>query len=128
MISIPVALLIIAIHFFADFMCQSDEMAVNKSKSNYWLTIHVTVYSTVTFLGWLFCFFQPSYEYMASQYLEFTLFIFATHWITDYCTSRLSSKYFGKNEYHWGFVVVGFDQVLHYIQLLSAYYIFIKQN
>jgi len=126
MISIPVLLLIIIIHFYCDFCLQSDEMAVNKSKSNYWLSLHVAVYTSVTFLAWLFCFFQPSSLYVFHQYWYFVCFIFVTHWITDYCTSRLTSKHFSKNDYHWGFVVVGFDQVLHYIQLFSAYYIFIK--
>lgn len=126
MISIPVALLIIVIHFFADFCMQSDEMAVNKSKSNFWLTTHVAVYTLVTFLAWVFCFFQPAYEYSVIHYASFAGFVFVTHWITDYFTSRWSSKYFSKNEYHFGFVIVGFDQVLHYIQLLSAYYFFIK--
>jgi hypothetical protein len=35
---------LIWIHWFADFFCQTDKMAINKSKSIYWLTIHVFVY------------------------------------------------------------------------------------
>ena len=126
MISIITLLVVIAIHFFADFVCQTHNMAINKSKSNYWLTLHVLTYTFVTWLAWLFCFFQPSMDYKSYDYVSFSVFIFTTHWITDYITSRISSKYFGKGDYHNGFVVVGFDQVLHYIQLFFAYYYFIK--
>lgn len=127
MISIITALLIIAIHFFADFVCQTHEMAINKSKSNYWLSMHVMVYTAVTLIAWHFCLLQPATIYHIVDYLLFIGFIFSTHWITDYITSRISSKYFGKGDYHNGFVVVGIDQVLHYIQLFSAYWLFVKQ-
>jgi len=128
MISIVTALLIIAIHFFADFVCQTHEMAINKNKSNYWLSAHVGVYTLVTFLAWGFTIFQPGIMFHLSTYLWFTTFIFTTHWITDYITSRFSSKYFGKGDYHNGFVVVGIDQVFHYIQLLGAYYLFVIKH
>jgi len=126
MISIFNVILIQLIHLFADFMCQTHEMAVGKSKSNYWLSLHVAVYTLITFLGWHFCLMQPAFNYFFINYLYFTTFIFSTHWITDYITSRISSKYFGKGDYHNGFVVVGIDQVLHNIQLLTAYYLFIR--
>lgn len=128
MISILVALLIILIHFFADFVCQTHDMAVNKSKSNVWLTAHVFVYTLVTFLAWEFTLFQPNQHFHLNTYMWFSTFVFVTHWVTDYITSRISSKYFGKGDYHNGFVVVGIDQVFHYIQLLSAYYIFIIKH
>lgn len=128
MIAITTALLIIAIHFFADFVCQTHDMAVNKSKSNGWLSAHVGVYTIVTLLAWNFTILQPAVEFNTSTYLNFFTFIFTTHWITDYITSRITSKYFGKGDYHNGFVVVGIDQVFHYIQLLSAYYLFVLKN
>lgn len=128
MISILTALLIIVIHFFADFVCQTHEMAINKSKSNYWLSVHVAVYTFVTFLAWHFTLLQPASEYHMSVYLLLAGFIFTTHWITDYITSRISSKYFGKGDYHNGFVVVGIDQVLHYAQLFTAYWFFVNHN
>lgn len=128
MISIITALLLIAIHFFADFVCQTTDMAVNKHKSNYYLTIHVLVYTLVTFLAWTFTVFQPAMDFQSINYVHFAVFIFSTHWITDYITSRISSKYFGKGDYHNGFVVVGIDQVFHYIQLLSAYYLFVIKH
>lgn len=128
MISIVTALLIIAIHFFADFVSQTNEMAVNKSKSIYWLSLHVVTYTIVTLLAWIFTIFQPGIEFHLHTYFWFFIFIFSTHWLTDFITSKFSSKYFGKGDYHNGFVVIGFDQVLHYIQLLSAYYLFVIKH
>lgn len=125
MIAITTALLIILIHFFADFVCQTHEMAINKSKHNGWLSSHVGVYTIVTLLSWMFLIFEPSVHYHLGTFI---IFIFGTHWITDYVTSRISSKYFGKGDYHNGFVVVGIDQVFHYIQLLSAYYLFVIKH
>lgn len=121
MISLYTVILIIVIHFFADFVCQTHEMAINKSKDNYWLSAHVRVYTLVSFLVWDFCILQPSIEYHLNDYLVFLIFVFGTHWITDYITSRFSGKYFGSGDYHNGFVVVGLNQVLHYIQLFFIY-------
>lgn len=126
MISIISVLVIQLIHLFADFLCQTHEMAIGKSKSNYWLSLHVGVYTLVTFLAWHFCLMQPGVSYFITEYLYFVVFIFSTHWVTDYITSRISSKYFTKGDYHNGFVVVGVDQLIHTLQLLTAYYLFIK--
>ena len=47
--------------------------------------------------------------------------IFITHWLTDYFTSRLTSKLYKEERYHDFFVMIGFDQVLHYTQLLLIF-------
>lgn len=39
-------------HYIADFLCQTREMANNKSSSVYWLTLHVLTYSIVTSILW----------------------------------------------------------------------------
>jgi hypothetical protein len=51
----------------------------------------------------------------------FSAVTFVGHTATDYITSRCSKKYFSKNDYHNGFVVIGFDQILHYLQLYFTY-------
>ncbi len=38
---------LLTIHFIADFIAQSDEMARGKSKSNYFLLYHVGVYTFI---------------------------------------------------------------------------------
>ena len=44
MISLHIALLLIWIHFVADFIFQSNYTAINKSKDNYVLLYHVILY------------------------------------------------------------------------------------
>ena len=134
MINYSTLIAIFLIHWIADFIFQSHNMAINKSKSNYWLTLHVGTYSFLTLISWIWI--VPTKH--STNYLFFFLFVFATHWITDFITSRISGYYFKKNDYnfsarkptnlfvgvcqHNGFVTIGFDQILHYLQLLLAYY------
>ena len=102
---IEIVLLLVWMHFIADFILQSDNMAKNKSKSNKWLGFHVMVY------GIPFLLFGPLY------YLVNT----AAHFITDFLTSRVSSKLYKENKIHWFFVVIGFDQAMHITTLLLTY-------
>ena len=98
--AVPIFLLIL--HFLGDFVLQSDWMAINKSKNWIALGIHCTVYSLV---------FAPFYG------LTFAGITFATHFITDALTSRLTSKLFQAGERHWFFVAIGGDQLIHAITL-----------
>lgn len=96
---------IILLHWLADFVFQTDEMAQNKSKSFYWLTTHVFTYSL------FFCGFG----------WKFVLITFVCHWITDFVTSKISSYCWLHEKRHNFFVVIGFDQFLHIAQLLLTY-------
>ncbi len=110
-------LIIILIHYIGDFLFQTEDMATNKSKSNYWLMAHVTVYSFVWIIIGLF--FYPLIIVMC-----FALITFICHFITDYFTSRwtgrlyMAKKYYGFPAF---FSVIGLDQVLHYAQLIICY-------
>lgn len=112
MISFATLVFILLIHFLADFGLQTHEQATKKSTSTVWLTYHVAVYS----LMWLFA----SFVYFVDLWtaLVFTVVTFIFHWITDFITSRIGKPFWDKGDFHNGFVVVGFDQVLHYIQLV----------
>ncbi len=120
MINIYIVFAIVFIHWFADFVLQTHWQATNKSKDNKALTMHVLTYSTVWFL---IC---NVYSVITGNYMMLALFApitFVCHWITDYFTSRLNSKLWGKGDIHNFFVSVGFDQVLHYAQLFITYYL-----
>lgn len=110
-------ILIILIHWVADFLLQTQKMAINKSKNNYWLLAHVLVYSAVWFFIGLFFF-----KLMPIMLFTATTFIF--HFITDYLTSRWTSKLY-KQEKYYGFPaffsIIGLDQFLHYLQLILCY-------
>lgn len=102
---------ILLIHFLGDFVLQTDWQAKNKSSSLIALNRHVLGYSTVWGLA--------SYVYLGSisAALSFMFITYIAHFATDYFTSRQVKKYFAKEDHHTGFVVIGFDQVLHYLQL-----------
>lgn len=108
-------LFILTIHWFADFVCQTDEQA--KGKSKYWkpLLTHTIIYSTV------FSFFLLLFTFDLWLVLNFWLITFFFHTLTDYITSRINSKLWEQKKVHEFFVSVGFDQLLHYIQLFLTY-------
>ena len=122
--------LAMTVHFVADFLLQTDWMATNKSKRWDALALHCAVYSV--------CFLPFG--------LTFAAALFGLHFMTDAVTSRITSRlWFFKCEdgiweqasytvpkhgrtlvnpftpsignRHWFFVVIGFDQWLHLVQL-----------
>lgn len=127
-----ISFIIICIHFVADFIFQSEEWATNKSKSNLALFNHVITYSTFWLFGSviLFGIVRPNEttEWYVINSLLFTLITFVSHFITDYFTSRIVSELFKKQKYGsnipnlGAFTMIGFDQVLHYAQLLFIFY------
>ncbi len=114
MVDVNKILLILFAHFISDFVLQSDKMAINKSKSNYWLTIHVLNYGCG-----LFVFSQ--FILNPKDVLIYTFINMALHLITDYFTSRLNSYLWRKEMRYWFFVGIGADQLIHYTCLLLTY-------
>ena len=105
MIDLKTIIIILIIHFIADFVLQSSWMAQNKSKSNIALLTHVLVYMVPFLL-------------IGFWYALLNAFL---HFIIDYNTSRLTSKLWAEGKVHWFFVVIGLDQTLHFICLFSTY-------
>jgi len=102
-------ILLVWVHFFADFICQTDKMAINKSSSNKWLSIHVGIYAL----------------FLIPFGIEFALVNFALHFITDYISSRATTALWKAEKRHWFFVVIGADQALHLTALIATYPIFV---
>lgn len=123
--SIETILGLLSLHFVADFMFQSEEMAINKSKNNLQLTDHVLVYTGIWVIPMLIhCkFIGVSYP-LTFAFLGIT---FVCHWITDYLTSRVVAQKFKNQEYYTplpnlgAFTIIGFDQILHYLQIFITY-------
>ena len=132
--TLAVCFYILVIHTIADFLFQTEEMAVNKSKSNGALLIHVMAYSFTWILGsvpffWSDCdasFLGKCVD--APKIFAFVAITFVAHSITDYISSRISKKKFEKKEYYTGipnfgaFTVIQIDQLAHYAQLFLTYY------
>jgi ABC-type multidrug transport system permease subunit len=108
-------LYILIIHYLADFVLQTVDQSKLKSTDNRMLAYHVATYSFV----WLFASYII-YEKPA-QAIAFAAITFIFHFATDWATSRIGKKFWEKSDYHNGFNVVGFDQILHYVQLYATF-------
>jgi len=102
MISIWLVVVALFVHWVADFVFQSDEMANNKSKDNAYLWLHCFIYG-LCFMG-----FGP----------KFAIVAMFSHVLIDYYTSRLNSRLWKEKKVHEFFVSIGFDQFLHISILL----------
>jgi len=108
-------LFILLIHFLGDFGLQTHDQATNKSSSDKWLFYHVGVYSIIWFLAtWI-------WFGAADKAFAFAITTFVCHFLTDFITSRIGKPFWENKDFHNGFVVVGFDQILHYIQLYLTF-------
>jgi hypothetical protein len=108
-------LVILVAHWIADFVFQTDKMAKGKSSSNYMLSLHIASYTT------LIAFFMLSLLSLKMA-IAFALLNGVLHFITDYFSSRASSKLWAKGDVHNFFVVIGLDQTIHYATLFATYY------
>lgn len=115
MIHNTVIIYILMVHFLADFCLQTNDQATMKSTNIPHLFKHVLTYSIV----WFFA----SYVLLSSWLLAvvFASVTFVAHFITDYITSRIGKPLWESKDLHNGFVMVGADQVFHYVQLIFTY-------
>jgi L-asparagine transporter-like permease len=113
---------ILLIHWFADFVLQTDEQAKGKSKEWKPLLHHTFNYSII----WFFASFIYGMFTNNILLLLFAPITFICHTITDYITSRENSKLWESGKVHDFFVCVGFDQWLHYLQLFLTYWLLFK--
>lgn len=115
LLSVQTILLIIVVHYIADFLLQFSWM---KSKKSQWsleglfsLVTHCALYAVVTAFCW---------KVAGLTYLSYTaLFglMFTTHFAVDSVTSKITGWLYNRKWYNAFFNTIGFDQVLHYVQL-----------
>jgi hypothetical protein len=110
-------------HWVADFIFQAEVWANNKSKSFKALLKHTVTYSVVLTVYLMIM----TVDFDLSKALLLLLITFVCHTFTDYFTSKVVSKMFANKHYgepipNFGaFTVIGFDQLLHYLQLFLTY-------
>ena len=121
--SITIIILIIAIHWIADFVFQTDEMAKGKSTNFNTLIFHTSVYSAVwltvlVLLGIFAGTFTMPYLIFT---LKFSFITFLAHTAIDYYTSKVHTKLYEDDKHREFFTSLGFDQLLHYAQLFITF-------
>lgn len=98
------------VHLFADFVLQTDKMALNKRHSNKWLAIHSVVY------GLPFVLFGGLFAGLLSL----------SHFGIDYVSSRCNAALWKRGERHWFFVSIGVDQAVHVsVLVFLTWYLYI---
>lgn len=97
--------IILTLHFVADFIMQSDYIAKTKSTSWKSLSIHVGIYTLVLAL------LNPIWALVNGL----------LHFCVDAVTSRLTSMLWQAKKTHYFFVVIGLDQLLHALMLVTTY-------
>lgn len=132
-----IAFILIVIHYVADFMAQTEEMALGKSKSFKVLLKHTWRYTFIFFIFFaLWCAYQNHIGHVKAidigwdwrMFLFFPI-TFVFHTIIDYVSSRITARKFAKKEYYTGipnmgaFSIIGLDQLFHYGTLFLTYHL-----
>ena len=124
--TLTVIFIVLIVHWIADFILQTNKQAQGKSKNWGDLLAHTFTYSGMwVFASCLLIGFinkTQTTQWYVLHSLAFGGITFVAHTITDYFTSRLNAKLWAKGDVHNFFVSVGFDQVLHYVQLFLTLY------
>lgn len=97
------------LHFVGDFILQSRYVGINKSKYVPILAWHCLVYVSV---------FIPF-----AGFTDQIVYLYLSHFITDYVTSRLSAYYYNKDSMYMFWNIIGCDQLLH---IICIYLIFVS--
>ena len=119
---------LLVIHYIADFLCQTREMATNKSTSLKWLTYHVLTYTMVlAFSMSAFMFFtaENAGETIMTVWV-FTIVNGVLHWCTDFVTSKGTTHFYKQENWYGFFGLLGLDQLIHTVTLLLTYNYFLN--
>jgi len=112
--SLTSVIVILIGHWIGDYVLQTNIIAKDKSRSFKWLLIHVALYTVVISICAVTV-LQPEI------WFRFIAINGVLHLITDFFTSRLASNFHSNKRVY--FVILGFDQMVHSITLLTSAYL-----
>lgn len=107
---------LLAVHFVADFVLQSDRVAQGKSKSIAVLGEHIAIYTICLLVGAIPLAFILGHHGGVMMGLWVAI-NGAAHFATDYVTSRINAHLWATKQVHNFFVGVGADQLIHTLTL-----------
>lgn len=120
-------------HYIADFIFQTEDLALGKSSSKSLLFIHSLMYSvlmTFTIMGVIIVevgiLSLHFYELFLLLFFVITLIL---HFAVDFVTSKITKKLFEKQILYTefpnfgAFSIIGLDQLIHYMLLFLTYYL-----
>ena len=111
---------ILFVHWMGDFVLQTDKQAKGKS-SDWGLLLEHTLTYTIIWFPFL-CVYSGHYSELSGRDIwDFMIITMLFHTIQDAITSRINTKLFKAGKTHLFFVSVGFDQFLHFAQLLITF-------
>jgi hypothetical protein len=105
---LKIVLLLLWVHFFGDFVLQTNDMALKKGKSIKWLLLHTAVYSILLLLFGV----------------VFALINLAAHFAVDFITARAGTYFRSLDNKKGFFMVLGTDQAIHLTTLVVTYQYF----
>jgi len=130
MIPLLIIIIILVVHFLADFVLQSHKSASRKHKDIGALLEHTISYSLPWLIIMALIYYSVDDPNFFIKGVLFTLVTFVSHTIIDYCTSKLGMHLLiisrKKENYHNYFVNIGFDQLLHTVLLFTTYIVILK--
>jgi len=115
--SITVIMVIKISHWLGDFPAQSNNMATKKSSSIKWLFLHSLTYTGIITIPFVLFGFVFNCLLLA---ISLALANGILHFLIDYVSSKFTSQYYKENRIHDFFVIIGLDQYIHDMLLISS--------
>lgn len=107
-------------HYITDFIIQSEEQAKEKSYDSLILLEYCIEYALVmSVMTGIYSLFINGWNDVSYWIVTSFICYLVTHFYIDFSTSRISSKYFKEKEAHMGFVILGLDQLIHYLVIFT---------
>ena len=116
MIPIRCFVILMLVHWLADFALQTPEQANNKYTDFTALASHVLAYSASMAIAIVGLY----YGAVSAWFLPVAILLISlSHLFIDLLTSKETHSLYEQKRYHDFFVVIGFDQLLHMLTILA---------